>query len=126
MTAGIFFSYPRDGHFKFLPAKYDKWYFVDYVNWVMKNPDKWQHYYGNYATAVLIRDKIGLIPTLSLMTVLNVAKEVEDAYREGFSMKDLEIGTIGLLAGAFHQKLACYYDTEKILVIYYFDIDKLH
>jgi hypothetical protein len=60
------------------------------------------------------------------MTVLNVAKEVEDAYREGFSMKDLEIGTIGLLAGAFHQNLICYYDNEKIMMVYYFDISKLH
>lgn len=117
----MFFSYPRDGQFKMLSSAEDKWYYIDFDNWYLKSPDKWQHYISNYYSSMILKDKIGLIPTISLLTLANVAKEVEDGYREGASYRDLGIGVAGMLAGIFQQDLICYYDSEKILLVYYFN-----
>ena len=119
---GIFFNYPRNGHFKFQSPQEDKWYFIDQKDWYVKAPDKWQHYFSNYASSMLLVNKIGLIPTLSILTMANIAKEMEDGYREGFSVRDLTVGSAGMLAGALKRNFICYYDNEKILIIFYFRI----
>jgi len=121
LSAGILFNYPRDGHFKLLSAKYDKWYYVDNENWYFKAPDKWQHYIGNYFAAKLLKDKVGIIPTISLLSTASILKEIEDGYREGASIRDLEMNLFGIITGLFQQNLICYYDNEKILLIYYFN-----
>lgn len=117
----MLFNYPRDGHFKLLSPGNDKWFYIDSENWYFKAPDKWQHYTGNYFFSKVLKDKIGVIPTISLLSIANIAKEIEDGYREGASIRDLGIGTAGMLAGLFQQNLICYYDNEKILLVYYFN-----
>jgi len=118
-NSGVFFNHPRDGKFKMLSTSNDPWFYVDKVNWTFKNPDKWQHYMGNYVAAVLMKKKAGYIPTAAILTTANTVKELEDGYREGASFRDLAVGTLGMLAGIFQTNLICEYDSEKIMLMYY-------
>ena len=119
INAGVLFNYPRDGKFKMLPPVNDRWYYVDYKNWAIKCPDKWQHYIGNYVAASLLKKHQGTLKTVTLLTAANTIKEIEDGFREGASLRDFAIGTLGLLAGTFKPNLFCEYDSEKILLVYY-------
>lgn len=94
-------NYPRDGKFKQLAPSRDAWFFVDEENWDIKNPDKWQHFTGCYVTQKLLSR--GLNKYLSALVVfsLGVAKEYEDAYREGWSARDLAVNSLGILSAMY-------------------------
>ena len=50
---------------------------------------------------------------------LGVAKEYEDAYREGWSARDLAVNTLGILSAMYDKpdtKIFCTYDQEKIML----------
>jgi hypothetical protein len=113
-----FFSYPRDGHFKFAPSEMDRWYYLNPNQIEFQTPDKWQHYMGNYLFAGLSEKAIGKWPTVVIFTSLNVLKEVEDGYREGASFKDLSVGLLGMIASISNRSLICTFDEEKIVFKY--------
>jgi hypothetical protein len=112
-------NYPRDGKFKQLHSHADAWFFVDEENWDIKNPDKWQHFTGCYVTQKLLSR--GLNKYLSALVVfsLGVAKEYEDAYREGWSARDLAVNSLGIISAMYDgsdAKVLCSYDEEKIML----------
>jgi hypothetical protein len=116
--AGIFFSHPRQGQFRFVPPGNDSWYYVNSNQIAFQTPDKWQHYMGNYLLARPVEKILGKWPTIALFTSANVLKEVEDGYREGASIRDLGVGISGMLLALINQKLVCIYDEDKILFRY--------
>lgn len=92
-------SYPRDGKFKQLSVNKDQWYFIDENNWYIQAPDKFQHMMGSYAlykTTNMMMDKyLAAGVTLGL----GIYKEYDDAFREGWSPRDLLMDTLGVVAG---------------------------
>jgi hypothetical protein len=92
-------SYPRDGEFKQISIDKDQWYFVDENNWYIQAPDKFQHMMGSYVlykTSNMMMDKyLATGVTLGL----GIYKEYDDAYREGWSPRDLLMDTLGVVAG---------------------------
>jgi hypothetical protein len=96
---GKFQNYPRDGKFKQLSADNDQWYFIDKNNWYIQAPDKFQHMMGSYVlfkTTDIMMDKyLAAGVTLGL----GIYKEYDDAYREGWSPRDLLMNTLGVMTG---------------------------
>jgi hypothetical protein len=113
-------SYPRDGHFKRLPSDNDWWYFVDRVNWEIKAPDKWTHFMGSYALSEVIHQVTENKGWAILVTVgLGILKEHDDAYREGWSSRDLYMDLSGVAASTLlpdNLKLLAYYDDTEVML----------
>lgn len=113
-------SFPKDGRFKQLEPYKDRWYFIDHKNWYIKAPDKWTHFMGTYAltevTHRVVKDKAwaGVIAL-----GLGVLKEVDDAYREGWSRRDLYMDIGGVAASVLlpqNMKLLAYYDDTSVML----------
>lgn len=121
--AGIFFSYPRDGRFKFVTPSNDPWYYLNPSQLEFQTPDKWQHYMGNYLFCSPSEKFIGKWPTIVLFTSINILKEIEDGYREGASVKDLGVGFAGMFSSLTGRKIICVFDEEKILLKYFVSLD---
>ena len=50
---------------------------------------------------------------------LGAAKEYEDAYREGWSARDMAVNSLGILSAIYDRpdtKVFCTYDQEKIML----------
>ena len=112
-------NYPRDGKFKQLSPDRDSWFFVDEANWDIKAPDKWQHFTGSYITQKLLSKRMNKYFSALLVFSLGVAKEYEDAYREGWSARDLAVNSLGILSAMYDKpdaKVFCTYDREKIML----------
>jgi hypothetical protein len=112
-------SYPRDSRFKELPFQKDRWYFVDHKNWYIKSPDKWTHFMGSRALAEIATaatdDKAwGSIIALGF----GILKEVDDAYREGWSKRDIYMDVGGIASFwvmPTNTELLAYYNNETIM-----------
>ena len=90
-------SYPRDGRFKQLPSSQDSWYFIDWENWYIKAPDKWTHFMGSYALTEVIHAVVRKKRLAGLISLgFGIAKEFDDAYREGWSTRDLYMDVGGV------------------------------
>jgi hypothetical protein len=116
-------SYPRDGKFKRLSADKDHWYFIDENNWYIQAPDKFQHMMGSYAlyrTTYMMMDKyLATGVTLGL----GIYKEYDDAYREGWSPRDLLMDTLGVVAGWLNNdKYKIWMDWEGNAIVLKFGI----
>jgi len=112
-------NYPRDGKFKQLAPQNDPWFFVDEENWDIKAPDKWQHFTGCYFTQKLLSKRMNKYFSALLVFCLGVAKEYEDAYREGWSARDLAVNSLGILSAIYDKpdaKLLCTYNHKKIML----------
>ena len=113
-------SYPRDGHFKRLPVEKDWWYSIDRENWEIKAPDKWQHFMGSYALAEVIYHVTENKSWTILVTFgLGILKEYDDAYREGWSTRDLYMDFSGVAASTLlpdNIKLLAYYDDTEVML----------
>jgi len=115
-------TYPHDGKFKQLAAKRDAWFYVDYEQWYIKNPDKWQHFMGCYAAHQLLSKRMDKYLSGGIVMTLGVAKEIADAYREGYSTRDGLADFLGVTASLFNNgscKLLCTYDSETVLLRLY-------
>jgi hypothetical protein len=115
-------TYPYDGEFKQLTAERDPWFFVDYEHWYVKNPDKWQHFMGCYAAHQLLSKGMNKYLSGGIVMTLGVAKEIADAYREGYSLRDGFADLLGVSASLFNNgtyKLLCTYDNESVLLRIY-------
>lgn len=120
-------SYPRDGHFKELSFGKDRWYFVDTKNWYIKAPDKWVHFMGSYALSEVsyrvVRNKFwaGVIAV-----GLGLVKEYDDAYREGWSRRDIYVNVGGVASSLIlpeNARLLAYYDDDSLIFKLSFIID---
>ncbi len=112
-------NYPRDGRFKQLHPHRDSWFFVDEANWDIKAPDKWQHFTGCYASQKLLSKHMNKYLSGLLIFSFGLYKEYEDAYREGWSARDLAVDALGILAAMYDRanaKVLCTYDQEKIML----------
>ncbi|OGC95510.1 MAG: hypothetical protein A2W25_01180 [candidate division Zixibacteria bacterium RBG_16_53_22] len=121
--AGIFFSHPRDGQFKFVSPSEDYWYYVNPDQFAFQTPDKWQHFMGNFLLAKPAEKMIGRWPTVALFSSVNILKEIEDGYREGASVRDLGVGFAGMLSSLSNYKVVCTFDHEKIIFTYFISFD---
>ncbi len=85
----VLFEHPRDGQFKILSPALDTW-----------RNDKAEHCLANYLAVRALKTAGRLSPRSAVaLAVLNIVKELEDAFREGFSWIDLAAGGIGGAAG---------------------------
>ena len=112
-------NYPRDGRFKQIASQNDPWFYVDEELWDIKAPDKWQHFTGCYLTQKLLSKGMNKYLSALLIFSLGVAKEYEDAYREGWSPRDLAVNSLGIISAMYDKpeaKIFCTYDQEKILL----------
>jgi hypothetical protein len=112
-------NYPRDGKFKQLRPQNDSWFFVDEEHWDIKNPDKWQHFTGCYASQKLLSKHMNKYLSGLLLFSIGVYKEYEDAYREGWSARDLAVDALGILSAMYDRpsaRVLCTYDEEKIIL----------
>ena len=113
-------SFHRDGKFKQLDSERDRWFYVDHNNWYIKAPDKWTHFMGGLAltevTSSIIKDKTWA-GVISLG--LGLLKEVDDAYREGWSRRDIYMDIGGVAASVLlpeRMKLLAYYDDSSVML----------
>lgn len=112
-------NYPRDGKFKRLSSKSDPWFYVDEERWDIKAPDKWQHFTGCYASQKLLSKHMNKYLSGLLLLSVGIYKEYEDAYREGWSARDLTVDALGILSAMYDRpgaKVLCTYDQEKIML----------
>jgi hypothetical protein len=87
----------RDVQFKQLHHHQDAWYFVDYKHWDIKAPDKWQHFPGCYIIQKILSRHLNKYLSASLVTIISILKEHEDAYREVWSGRDILVDFLGIL-----------------------------
>jgi len=111
-------TYPKDGVFKQLPPARDSWYFIDEKNWYIMAPDKWQHFSGSYLAQKLFSQMINPYFSAGVVAFLGIAKEYDDAYREGWSNRDLLMDFLGIAAALNKSKYQfyCSFDSEKIML----------
>ena len=112
-------NYPRDGKFKRLSPQNDPWFYVDEERWDIKAPDKWQHFTGSYVSQKLLSKHMNKYLSGLLLLSVGIYKEYEDAYREGWSARDLAIDALGILSAMYDRpgaKVLCTYDQEKIML----------
>jgi hypothetical protein len=112
-------NYPRDGRFKQLAPKRDGWFFVDDQHWDIKAPDKWQHFTGCYVSQKLLSKHMNKYLSALLIISVGLYKEYEDAYREGWSARDIAVDILGIVSAMYDKpttKVLCTYDQEKIML----------
>ncbi len=112
-------NYPRDGRFKKIASQSDPWFFVDDEHWDIKAPDKWQHFTGCYASQKLLSKHMNKYFSGLLILSVGLYKEYEDAYREGWSARDITVDVLGIVSAMYDQptsRVLCTYDQEKIML----------
>ncbi len=111
--------YPRDGQFKKLPLSKDPWFFVDNENWLIKSPDKFVHFMGSYSLTSIAYDLSDDKLFAGLFSIgLGLVKELDDSFREGWSMRDIYMdvgGTLSSLLAPKNTRFLCYYDEKGIM-----------
>jgi hypothetical protein len=116
-------GYPYDGNFKQLTADRDPWCFVDNEHWYIRNPDKWQHFMGCYVAHQLLARRTDKYLSGGIVMTLGLAKEIMDAYREGYSVRDGLADALGIGASLLNNgsyTLLCTYTDESVLLRLYF------
>ncbi len=121
LTGGIAAgSYPRQGGFKQLPSHKDPWYYIDHESWHIKAPDKWTHFMGSLAVTEITRHIVSDRTWAGIIGLgLGVIKEVDDAYREGWSRRDLYMDVGGVASSLLlpeNLKLLAYYDDQQVML----------
>ncbi len=111
------FSYPRDGHFKQQSGTADLWYYRGDANWTVKAPDKWQHMMGSYAGTEVFGLLVDRRLAGGIVFGLGVLKEVEDGFREGWSIRDIMMDAAGVSASLLNSdkcKLWCDWGHDSV------------
>ena len=117
MAGGYFFTYPKDGNFKQQPLEHDVWYYKGGTEWTIQAPDKWQHMMGSYASSELLSLFVDDKLAGGLVLGLGILKEVEDGYREGWSVRDVFMDAAGVGASLFNNdeyKVWCDWKSDYI------------
>lgn len=112
-------NYPEDGRFKQLLPRNDPWYLVD-QRWDIKAPDKWAHFQGFAWGQQIGQQYFDKYKVASVLLALGVYKEYKDAYREGWSIRDLGCDVIGIITGmwAYNNVFASFNNQEQKWTIY--------
>ena len=111
-------GFPADGKFKMKPADQDVWYYYDDIHWYIKAPDKWQHLMGSYASTKLLNAALNdRLTAATAVFLAGILKELDDSYREGWSVKDLMMDAIGVSAAVL--------DTEKVRFVGHYTSDRV-
>lgn len=119
-------NYPRDGKSKQIHPQSDSWFFVDYEHWDIKAPDKWQHFTGCYLSQKFLSRRLNKYLSASIVMGFSILKEYEDAYREGWSPRDIFADFLGIVSGIYSNRkyrLLCFYDNEKVTLNLLLNID---
>lgn len=122
-------NYPRDGKFKQLSPRRDPWCFVD-ERWDITAPDKWQHIMGSYLLQKSLQKRMNKYLAATIIISGSIYKELaEDAYREGWSARDLFCGVLGVVNAIYlpNNMIAIYKwnSSEKYVMImfgFHFDL----
>jgi hypothetical protein len=113
-------AFPPDGKFKMQPLAQDRWYYYDDIHWYIKAPDKWQHLMGSYASTKILRRALGDdVTAASAVLIGGVLKELDDALREGWSVRDLMMDFMGVSAAVFDTPSVRFlgaYDQERFVM----------
>jgi hypothetical protein len=99
---------------------------VDYENWDIKAPDKWQHFSGCYLSQKIPSRHLNKYLSTSLVMSISILKEYEDTYREGWSPRDILVDFLSVFSGTLSNrklKLLCLHDNEKITMNLFVNID---
>jgi hypothetical protein len=107
LTSGAhayFFSYPRDGQFKQQALDDDVWYYKGASEWTIQAPDKWQHMMGSYASSKLLGLVVDDRLAGGVVFGLGILKEIEDGFREGWSVRDVFMDAAGVGASLVNNK----------------------
>lgn len=118
--------YPKNGVFKRLPDTKDHWFYVDNNNWEIKAPDKWTHMMGSYGSTAFFSRIMNKYAAAALVLSFGVYKEYDDAYREGWSYRDLIADAVGVTASLTansRYRLLCDYDSEKVVLMVSITLD---
>jgi len=118
-------NYPRDGRFKQLHPHRDSWFYTD-QRWDIKAPDKWQHFTGTYISQKILSKSYNKYLSGAILLSLGILKEWEDAYREGWSARDIFVDILGITSATFDNhkyKVLCLYDQEKITLNLYLSLN---
>jgi hypothetical protein len=110
-------SYPKDGTFKRLPDSRDYWYYVDNNNWAIKAPDKWTHMMGSLGSTLVLGRVMNSYAAGALVLSFGLFKEYDDAYREGWSYRDIiadALGVLSALTWSDRFQLLCDYNDQTI------------
>ncbi len=113
-------KYPKNGIFKRLPDAKDNWFYIDNNNWEIKAPDKWTHMMGSMGSTAVLSRFMNKYAAGALVLTFGVFKEYDDAYREGWSYRDLIADAVGVTASITandRYRLLCDYDSEKVLLV---------
>ncbi|MCK4359179.1 MAG: hypothetical protein KAW92_10655 [Candidatus Cloacimonetes bacterium] len=106
-------NYPKDGKFKQLSPQNDSWYLVD-QRWDIKAPDKWAHFQGFAWGQQIGQQYINKYVVASVLLTLGVYKEYEDAYREGWSIRDLSCDIAGIIVGMYaYDRIFASFNSQK-------------
>lgn len=119
-------SYPKNGVFKRLPDARDKWFYVDNNNWEIKAPDKWTHMMGSLSSTSFLSRFMNKYAAGALVMTFGLFKEYDDAYREGWSYRDIIADAVGITASLTaneRYRLICDYDSEKVVLLMSVTID---
>jgi len=100
--AGYLFSHPKGGAFKQQPLDMDVWYYPGDADWSIRAPDKWQHMMGSYASCEVLNLVVDRRLAAGIVFGLGLLKEVEDGYREGWSIRDVMMDAAGVGASLFN------------------------
>ncbi len=113
-------KYPKNGVFKRLPDAKDYWYYIDNNNWEIKAPDKWTHMMGSLGSTAVLSQFMNKYAAGALVMTFGLFKEYDDAYREGWSYRDIIADAVGItasLTGNDRYRLLCDYDSEKVMLV---------
>ena len=112
-------SFPRDGRLKQLSYYEDHWYHIDDRNWYIKAPDKWAHFMGSYALTEITYGVVKNRLWAGAITFgLGLAKEYDDAWREGWSKRDIYMDFGGVASSLFmpeNIRFLAYYDQSAVM-----------
>ena len=113
-------KYPKNGIFKRLPDAKDYWYYVDNNNWEIKAPDKWTHMMGSMGSTSVLSRFMNKYAAGALVFSFGLYKEYDDAFREGWSYRDIIADALGItasLTATDRYRLLCDYDSEKVMLV---------
>ncbi|MCK4856942.1 MAG: hypothetical protein KAT58_03135 [candidate division Zixibacteria bacterium] len=112
-------NYPKDGVFKRLPDSRDNWYFIDHHNWEIKAPDKWTHMMGSLGSSLLFSRVMNKYAAAALVLSFGLYKEYDDAFREGWSYRDIIADLLGVtssLVSSDKYSLICDYNQQEVML----------
>lgn len=112
-------NYPKDGQFKRLPDSKDYWFYVDRKNWEIEAPDKWTHMMGSMGSTSALSQFMNKYAAGALVMTFGLFKEYDDAYREGWSYRDIIMDGLGVMASLTandRYRLLCDYNSDRVLL----------